>query len=126
MQIRAAERTERPDAPEPPLAAGLRRIAEGNLRAADESRAAFWQALAGAGWRETGASTSDRRLEWAASHIAQTCAVWIEPTEASVRAYAAYLREEGDWPRGAAEEETQRRIMAMYGAVADQLEALLA
>jgi hypothetical protein len=61
----------------------------------------------------------------AAFHIAQLCALSIEPTGDSVRAYAVYLRREAEAPHGAGAHELEQQINVLYVEAASTLESLV-
>lgn len=59
-------------------------------------------------------------------HIAQLCALWLEPTTTSVREYVAFFRREADCSHGMGVTDLELQIASPYLAAAGELESLLA
>lgn len=124
VQVREAEHAAQPNRLALLLASQLEEIADQFLNWGQASDVRFWDALADAGWRDSLESAGQGRIAFAAFHIAQICAVWIDPTPQSIQEYAGYLRSEGTWPHSGAQAQLQRRIKDAYAGVADQLDTL--
>ena len=124
LQVREAERAAQTNRLALLLTSQLEEIADQFLNWGRTSDSRFWDALADVGWRDSLESAEQAHLNFAAFHIAQTCAVWIDPMPQSIQEYAHYLRGEGAWPHSGAQAALQQRIRDAYAGVADQLDEL--
>lgn len=59
-------------------------------------------------------------------HVAQLCALWIEPSATSILEYVAFLRREADCSHGLGARELEEQVASVYLEAASELEHLLA
>jgi hypothetical protein len=86
-----------------------------SLRLADNSATGYWHRLEALGVRGS-----------AAIHVAQLCLWWIEPQEASVAEYVAFLRQEAESSHGLGAVALEQQVASVYLEAASELDRLRA